>query len=143
MSRSTVVYVSMMFVLVGGLWAVLAAGGRLVAPEDLSGRWTAVALTSAGGWPALTVEQSGNYFELAFDNGPAFGATLVDRSADGRLSLGRGPWRVTIDGPTGGPPTAARTFHVDGPAAGTFTGRRPARSTTAPVATPAAPKEAK
>ncbi len=144
MSRATVVYLSMIAALVGGLWSILAVGDRLVAPEDLSGRWMAVPPAAGGGWPAMTVEQSGQFFELAIENGPPrVAVAVVDRADDGRLSLARGPWRVTVD-----PPAAdgVRTFRVDGPRPGTFTGRRATPATApavvAPASTRPAPKEA-
>ena len=109
---------------------MLAVGSTLTAPENLNGRWTAAG--PGGRWPGVTVEQSGRYFELAFDNGPTMGATMVGPPTAGRLTLARGPWRVTVNGPAG--TDAARTFHVDGPTAGTFTGRRDARPSTGPAA---------
>ena len=121
MNRAAVVYLVMIVVLVGGLWGVLGVGGRLVAPDDLNGRWRAV--EGGHGRPGVTVEQSGRYFELAVDGLPRFGATLVDRAADGRLRLARGRWRVTVDRPDA---TRARTFHVDGPATAVVTARRAA-----------------
>ena len=135
MSRATVVYLLMIVALVGGLWAVLAAGGRLVAPEDLGGRWTAVA--PGGRWSAVSVEQSGEYFELTFGTDPAVPLTLVDQRPDGGLTLARGKWRVTVDPPAG--PDGPRTFHVDGPAVGgatsdSFTGRLDGRPATAKAA---------
>ena len=117
----------MIVALVGGLWAVLAIGGQLVAPEDLGGRWSAVG--PGAPWPGLTVEQSGRYFQLTFDNGPAVAVTMQGGSPDGRLSLGRGKWHVTIDAARG----QARTFHLDGPIPGTFTGHRGAEPTKGPA----------
>ncbi len=136
MSRAAVVYLSMIVALVGGLWAVLAVGGRLDAPEDLNGRWTALSADRGDRWSGLTVEQSGVYWQLSFDGGPQqVGLTMVDRAADGRLSLRRGPWRVTVDGAAG---AAVRTFSVDGPQSGTFTGRRGRAPATTPTTTRAA-----
>jgi hypothetical protein len=129
-SRATVVYLTMILVFVAGLWAVMTAGARLTAPEDLSGRWVAIDAPGANTWPAVTVEQSGRFFQMAFDDGPAdVAVSAQDTSAEGRLSLARGAWHVTIDGSAG---QAVRTFHVDGPISGTFTGRRPG-PTTAPA----------
>ena len=119
MSRATVVYLGMVGVFVAGLWAVLAVGGHLHAPEDLAGRWTSA--TPGRGWPAVTVAQSGRYFELSFEGGPTVAASVTDRSPDGGLSLARGPWRVAV-GPA--QEDGVRTFRVDGPTAGTFAGRR-------------------
>ena len=135
MNRATVVYLVMIIAFVAGMWAVMTAGAGLTAPEDLGGRWLGTNPPATNTWPALTVEQSGRYFQLAFDNGPGdIAVSSQVSSGDGRLSLARGAWRVTIDGTPG---QAVRTFHVDGPTSGTFTGRR-AGPTTAPAA-----KEAK
>ncbi len=133
MSRATVVYLAMIAVLIAGLWGVLAIGATLSAPESLDGRWVAIDPASVSTWHGLTVEQSGRYFELAFDNNvkcPSIGVTMVGHPTDGALSLTRGPWQVTIDAPRGTDPV--RTFHVDGPTPGTFTGHREA--TTRPAA---------
>ncbi len=133
MSRATVVYLVMLVVLVGGLWGVLAIGATLSAPENLDGRWAAAGGSAVNTWKGLTVEQSGQYFQLAFDDNPAaptIGVTMVGHPTDGPLTLARGPWHVTIDGTAG--QDAVRTFRVDGPTPGTFTGRREARPTTGP-----------
>ena len=134
MSRASVVYLLMIVVFVAGLWAVMAIGGRLAAPEDLRGRWVAVeGADAASRWSGMSVQQSGEFFQLAFDGGPSdVAVTMHGRADDGRLSLARGPWHVTIDPPTGRP--AVRTFHVEGPTSGTFTGRRPGATTAATAA---------
>jgi hypothetical protein len=61
----------------GGLWAVLSFGNDLIPPEDLAGRWTLVPSTPAGPFvrvasygPGMTIDQSGRFFQIAFENGP-------------------------------------------------------------------------
>jgi hypothetical protein len=125
MSRASVVYLVMIVVLVGGLWAILAIGGQLSAPEDLRGRWTPA---GPAAWPGLTVEQSGRYFELSFDGTAPFGVTAGASGDGGPLTLDRGPWHVTVEGETD-----VRTFRVAGPTAGTFTGRRATGAPPAPT----------
>ena len=121
MSRATGVYAVMVVVFVAGLWVVLAIGATLTPPADLRGRWSAVGPAKAGGWPAVTIDQSGRYFELAFDGGPHVSGAVVGGSPDRAFSLARQPWTVAV-----GPPDAAgtRTFTVAGPTSGTFVGRR-------------------
>jgi hypothetical protein len=60
-----------------GLWAVLAYGNRLQAPEDLAGKWTLAPLspnssrTQTGTYgPTMTIDQSGQFFQVSFENGP-------------------------------------------------------------------------
>ena len=127
--RASVVYGVMIVVFAAGLWGVMAVGKRLVAPVDLRGRWAAVG-PAGGGWPAVTVEQSGRYFELSFEKGPRFGAAVSEQDERGGLVLGRGPWRVSI-GPADGAGT--RRFAVEGPQPGVVTGRLE-RPTTGPAA---------
>ena len=132
MNRATLVYLGMIVVFVAGLWAVLSVGATLSAPENLDGRWVALGPADGsppGTWSGLTVGQSGRYFQLAFDGGPTVAVTADPPGPDGRLTLTRHPWHVTVT------PAAAdaRTFRVEGPTPGTFVGHRD-RPTTVPAA---------
>jgi hypothetical protein len=108
MSRSTVVYLVMLVVLVAGLWIVLEIGARLSPPEDLAGRWS---VQSTGGPVGLIVEQSGRYFQLTFDRQKPIALHRVG-PGDGPIHLAGGKWKVEIDGPAG---SDDRTLHVSGP----------------------------
>jgi hypothetical protein len=108
LSRSTIVYLVMIVVLVGGLWAVLAIGGRLDAPEDLAGTWS---IQSAKGPVDLNVEQSGRYFELTFGKEPAVDLKRVG-STQGPTHLAGGKWTVDF---APGDSDDTRVIHVAGP----------------------------
>jgi hypothetical protein len=88
-SRPTVVYLVMLGCSVFGLWAILAMGRNLKPPPDLSGQWQ---LTRATSEPAKTsstmqVEQSGRFFQITFENSPAFGMQLTDASKAGNVAM--------------------------------------------------------
>jgi len=77
MHRATIVYIVMIIACAGGLWAVLSYGGTLTPPEDLAGKWTLTPATAAGPFirlapygPGMTVDQSGRFLQIAFENGP-------------------------------------------------------------------------
>jgi hypothetical protein len=77
MHRASIIYIAMIVACAGGLWAVLSYGSNLVPPEDLAGKWTLTPSTPAGPFiriapygPGLTIDQSGRFFQVAFENGP-------------------------------------------------------------------------
>jgi hypothetical protein len=85
MNRATIVYIVMIGACAAGLWVVLAAGSNLVAPEDFAGKWTLASTTPAGPaipmapyGPGMTVDQSGRFFQIAFDNGPRLNLTMTE-----------------------------------------------------------------
>jgi hypothetical protein len=108
LSRSTIVYLVMLVVLVGGLWTVLAIGGHLDAPEDLAGTWT---IQSAAGPVDLNVEQSGRYFELTFGKRPAVDLKRVGPT-QGATHLAGGKWTVDF---APGDSDETRVIHITGP----------------------------
>jgi len=75
LNRATIVYGAMILGCALGEWAVLSFGERIVAPEDLAGKWTLESRLPAGAkgaafGPGLTIDQSGRFFQIAIDNGP-------------------------------------------------------------------------
>src|SRR5437879_3078134 len=77
MHRATLIYIAMILACALGLWAVLSVGNPLQAPEDLAGKWMLAPSTPAGPFlrvapygPDMTIDQSGKFFQVTFDNGP-------------------------------------------------------------------------
>ena len=92
MRRAVHFYLLMIFALIGGLWIMVRVGGQMHAPPDISGTWQ---IDSPGAEPVLgpmmRVQQSGKYFHLSFDKGPAFDVTLRAEAQNGS------PMRFTLD----------------------------------------------
>ena len=131
MSRATTVYVVMIVALVGGLWAVLSIGGRLSAPEDLAGRWE----LSPG--QAVSVEQSGKFFQLTFGPDKPVDLTLAKAEPAHVQLTGHNGWSVAFDGPVGGD---EKVVTVVGPKhAGRYDAHRTARTFPAAAAPTTAP----
>jgi hypothetical protein len=110
-NRASIVYGIMILLSASGVWAVLSIGQGLVAPEDLAGKWTLESrLPGTQANPhEMTVEQSGKFFQIAFQNRPNLNFVLDEQSrvptSDGslvRLSLSDGPWHLSFQGPQGG-----------------------------------------
>src|ERR1700722_13009944 len=111
LNRGTIVYGSMILLSASGVWAVLSIGQGLVAPEDLAGKWTLESrLPGTQANPhEMTVEQSGKFFQIYFQNRPNLNFVLDEQScvssSNGslvRLSLSDGPWHLTFQGIQGG-----------------------------------------
>jgi hypothetical protein len=106
MHRATVVYVVMIVACAAGLWAVLSIGGRLRAPEDLAGKWTlspgfiasGPAMPIAPYGPGMTVDQSGRFFQISFENGPRLDLKLDDENE--MNLLGKQAFRVALIAPS-------------------------------------------
>jgi hypothetical protein len=84
MLKSLALYLVLVGIPLAGLFALLDWGQRLVPPPAVGGRWTIVEPGAAAcpGLPAgvvLSIEQSGRFLQLRFDDLPA---------ADGRLDDG-------------------------------------------------------
>jgi hypothetical protein len=101
MNKAWITYLGMLAVLGAGMWAILYAGSRLQAPPDLHGRyvlqWDAARLSSpksAGAsspppFDALSIEQSGLFFNVQLWDGKTLGAVLHgrwDKTADGSIA---------------------------------------------------------
>ncbi|HEX8520979.1 MAG TPA: hypothetical protein VF669_01900 [Tepidisphaeraceae bacterium] len=109
MSRAYTVYILTAALLVGGMWLVLKHGARLRAPDDLSGAWTLrwekpppEALKTG----TLRVDQSGRFFTLHFDPGPALSLTLATgwtsaRQGTMQMKLKNDKWTVACSGARG------------------------------------------
>jgi hypothetical protein len=89
----------MLLVLIFGLWAVLAIGARLSAPEDLAGKWQLQSQVRGIPDDTLTIEQSGRFFQVSFEHGPHLDLKLEDNSQP--LRLVHGDTTLTISGEPG------------------------------------------
>jgi hypothetical protein len=98
-NRASIVYGVMIFLSISGVWAVLSIGRRLTAPEDLAGKWSLESrLPSTGAASgAMTVEQSGRFFQIAFENGPQLHMVLDEETANSS-ELGNGAWHLAFKG---------------------------------------------
>jgi hypothetical protein len=98
------VYLVMVVVLIGGMWAVLGIGGYLAAPEDLAGKWLIQPADpvsehrSIVRGPGLYVEQSGRFFQFSFDHGPQLNLKL---QTEAPIVLTGADWTLTITGHVG------------------------------------------
>ena len=79
-SRPTVVYVVMLIACAVGLWIILSVGENLKPPANLAGQWELTATTpqSAKVGTTLQVDQSGRFFQVAFDSNAKIGMKLTD-----------------------------------------------------------------
>jgi hypothetical protein len=111
LNRASFVYGTMILISASGVWAVLSIGQRLIAPEDLAGKWALSSrLPGASSVPGeMVVNQSGKFFQISFDNGRNLNLVLDEQTAvpstDNplfRLSLSDGPWHMTFQGSEGG-----------------------------------------
>jgi len=137
MSRGTIVYLGMCVLLVAGLWAILRAGSRLRAPEDLAGRWELRAVgpgKNAARHDELVIGQSGLFLDVAFSPGPRLGMKIVDQqpAPDGTIAvkLAGGGAELTA---TGGPGGDEFQLQGTGAAAGLWEARRTARRYGSPA----------
>lgn len=67
MSRATSFYFLTILLLILGLWAVVRYGGRLSAPQDLSGNYE---LEGQSPGRSMRIQQSGRFVRVNFDGGP-------------------------------------------------------------------------
>jgi hypothetical protein len=96
MVRAYTIYVGMFVALVVGLWAILTAGSRLTAPEDLSGEWHVTWATTSptgGSEPdgTMRVQQSGRFFNVTFDDALQLRLKLADGDAAATPAGGTAP----------------------------------------------------
>jgi hypothetical protein len=129
LSRPLIVYLVMIAVLVIGLWTVLALGRNLSAPEDLAGKWQLHSAVHGIPDDTLAIEQSGRFFQIAFNSGPHAGLKLTEKTA-AVLRLSGGDWQMTVTGPDGGDD---KTIQLNGPVTGRWTAHRIVRTFPADV----------
>jgi len=122
LSRPAAVYLVMLVVLIAGLWSVLAIGRHLTAPEDLAGKWQLTPVSAASPAQILTVEQSGRFFQIAFEHGPQLD---LKQQGDSPLLLANREWRLTITGQSDGDD---KTMQLDGPQSARWTAHRIVRT---------------
>lgn len=143
MRRASIIYVLVAVACAWGLWWVLARGGRLRAPEDLAGRWTLSraaapaepAMPMAPYGPAMTIDQSGQFFQVSFENGPRLDLKLheqteftVGKNRSFRLELVGAEWNLRGWTTAG---SDEMVVHLVGPArdkSGRWTARRLVRT---------------
>jgi hypothetical protein len=148
MNRATAVYIIMAVVGIAGMWVILALGATLTAPPDMAGKWALMPpgthfssskSGAAGGEaasaetdkaPVMAVEQSGEFFQVSFDEGPMLDLRLkpvgsaVDRSGKPQsqaMELVGGPWKLTLAGMAGGD---VLDVTLEGPRQGRWAARR-------------------
>ena len=114
MSKPTLIYLVMVVVLAGGLWAVLAVGKTLNAPADLAGKWLAHPVEGDAA-ADMTVEQSGRYFQITL-KGHRLDVSQKSETAN-HLQLTSGKSTLTFDGPLDG---NQLTLTVTGDSAGVY-----------------------
>jgi hypothetical protein len=137
-SRPAAVYLAMICVLILGLWAVLEIGNNyLSAPEDMAGKWQIQSASSSDPFgPGMNVEQSGKFFQVAFDHGPQLDLTMQSTSP---MVLTNPKWKLTITGRDGSDDKKVR---LEGPQTGQWLAHRTVRTFPPDTAAPTT-KEAK
>lgn len=130
MSRPTLVYIIMLAVCAGGVYAIMRVGANLHATPDLTGTWevadAAKAAADAAG-PTLSVEQSGRFVQIQFSDGlhldlKAASPTPPDGEGTRTVYLAGGEWTFVarfIDGDL-----SRAFFRLNGPREATFSARR-------------------
>jgi hypothetical protein len=113
-NRASIVYGIMILASIAGVWAVLAVGKGLMPPEDLAGKWSLESrlgpnrpeIQEAALGPGMTVDQSGKFFQVSFENGPKLNLELSNQSnpnaSETQVALVGEPWRLTFQGVSGG-----------------------------------------
>ncbi len=122
-SRPTVVYIGMLLVLVIGLWAVLAMGAHVSAPEDLAGKWQLQSTVRGIPDDTMTIEQSGRFFQVIFEHGPHLDLKLTDDLQP--LHLIDGDTKLVIAGQPG---SDDKTMQLNGVNTGRWMAHRVARA---------------
>lgn len=146
MHRATAVYIIMAIAGIAGMWVILAVGATLTAPPDLAGKWallppgTHVVSNAKQGSPPETsldskapimaVEQSGEFFQVIFEDGPVLrlrlkplgsGVDSAGKPEQQAMQLVGGPWTLTLTGMLGGD---VLDVALAGPRTGHWTARR-------------------
>lgn len=115
MNRATAVYIIMGVVAIAGMWVILALGGTLTAPPDLAGQWellppgekisvvekmgaSSVDPMAAGKRPMMAVEQSGEFFQVTFDDGPRLNLRLQPAKEGGNQPGARNQQAMVLSG---------------------------------------------
>jgi hypothetical protein len=121
------VYLVMLAVLIAGLWSVLAIGRHLRAPYDLAGKWQ---LTPASSGPSqiLTVEQSGKFFQISFDQGPTLDLKLQSGTNASKIALGNKTTQLLILSTANPSDADNKMFVLTGPHPGQWNAHRTVRT---------------
>jgi hypothetical protein len=116
----------MILVLIAGLWAVLAMGSHLVAPEDLAGKWKLQSVIHGIPDDCLNIEQSGRFYQITFDvdHGTRLDLKWTDRSAN-VIHLANGDTKLSISGL---PDSDDKTIELSGSHAGRWSAHRISRA---------------
>src|SRR4051812_18276309 len=114
MNKATAIYVIVLLLSAAGLWLILRAGSNLHAPTDLSGSWE-IGGEDPGTLEALgekvSIEQSGQFFQLSFERGLTVDLRLMDETSGGLLFAGP-KWQLNAIGERPGGPFI---FRLTGP----------------------------
>lgn len=129
LSKPVVVYLVMIVVLVGGLWAVLALGGNLSAAEDLAGKWELHPIAGGSEGKTMNIEQSGEFFQISIDQGKLMDLKLHEHSSS-KLVLSNRHTQLTVSGNEGGDD---KTFLLTGDKNGQWNAHRTVRTFPADV----------
>jgi len=124
LSRPAAVYLVMIVVLIAGLWAVLAMGSHLVAPEDLAGKWKLQSIIHGIPDDNLDIEQSGRFYQVSFESGTRLNLKWTERTAN-VIQLGNGDTKLTI---AGLPDSDDKTIELSGSHAGRWAAHRISRA---------------
>jgi hypothetical protein len=120
MNKATAIYLVVLLLSAAALWLILRAGSNLRAPTDLSGSWEIggeepATLESLG--DTVSIEQSGQFFQLRFERGLTIDLRLVDATSGGLLFAGA-KWQLNAIGQI---PNGPFIFRLTGPQRHTFT----------------------
>ncbi len=124
MSRPAVVYLAMIVVLVAGLWAVLAIGSHLVAPEDLAGKWKLQSTIHGIPDENANIEQSGRFYQITFNDGKTLDLKWTDRT-ENVIHLANRDTKLTISGVMD---SDDKTIELSGSVAGRWAAHRISRA---------------
>lgn len=131
MSKTAILYVSMIVVFVAGLWTTIHLGRSLHAPHDISGKWV-IADADADGPKTLAISQSGRFVKLSVDGQKPLNLTLkTDAVSDaGRQMVFEAPGQSlsvqTASHDRATDHASPYQFRFNGPVDGAYTARRDA-----------------
>jgi hypothetical protein len=114
----------MIVVLIAGLWAVLAIGSHLVAPEDLAGKWKLQSTIRGIPDDNLNIEQSGRFYQITFNDGKLIDLKWTERTGN-VIHLANTETKLTV---SGAPDSDDKTIELSGSVAGRWAAHRISRA---------------
>ena len=138
MSKTTILYVSMVVVFVVGLWTIVQVGHSLRAPNDLSGTWALVQQPAGDSTPAkmLTVAQSGRFAKVKIDDRKPVEFVLISPSdaPSSPMVFESGDQRLTVASVSDDDAAKLYRFSFDGPVKGEWKAKRDSPAAAKPPA---------